>query len=139
MKLSQLIIFLTEKTIRMPVKDLMRESFVQHHAMRNGQLMVLNFILLLSNYIFCRFQYYTIERLLLTVSSGIQTFHKCCICSLKLSISTKILQGLILYSDQEWQYQLRSYHSILREKGILQVMSRKGNVLWIRTNISYAE
>lgn len=36
-------------------------------------------------------------------------------------------QGLILHSDQGWQYQHASYRRLLREKGIVQSMSRKGN------------
>ena len=37
--------------------------------------------------------------------------------------------GLILHSDQGWQYQHKQYQQILREKGIRQSMSRKGNCL----------
>ena len=37
--------------------------------------------------------------------------------------------GLILHSDQGWQYQHRQYRCMLREKGIEQSMSRKGNCL----------
>ena len=37
--------------------------------------------------------------------------------------------GLILHSDQGWQYQHRQYQRMLREKGIRQSMSRKGNCL----------
>ena len=37
--------------------------------------------------------------------------------------------GLILHSDQGWQYQHRHYQKILKEKGIRQSMSRKGNCL----------
>jgi putative transposase len=36
---------------------------------------------------------------------------------------------LILHSDQGWQYQQRIYQRMLREKGIRQSMSRKGNCL----------
>ena len=36
-------------------------------------------------------------------------------------------QGLILHSDQGWQYQHASYRQILKERGIVQSMSRKGN------------
>ena len=36
---------------------------------------------------------------------------------------------LILHSDQGWQYQHRQYRRMLREKGIRQSMSRKGNCL----------
>jgi len=39
------------------------------------------------------------------------------------------LEGLILHSDQGWQYQMYDYHKKLKEKGILQSMSRKGNCL----------
>jgi putative transposase len=34
---------------------------------------------------------------------------------------------LILHSDQGWQYQMRPYQQMLKEKGIRQSMSRKGN------------
>ncbi len=37
------------------------------------------------------------------------------------------LEGLILHSDQGWQYQHYSYHQRLKNKGIKQSMSRKGN------------
>ena len=37
--------------------------------------------------------------------------------------------NLILHSDQGWQYQHRQYRRMLREKGIRQSMSRKGNCL----------
>ena len=36
---------------------------------------------------------------------------------------------LILHSDQGWQYQMKQYQGILKEKGIKQSMSRKGNCL----------
>ena len=36
---------------------------------------------------------------------------------------------LILHSDQGWQYQQKIYQRMLREKGIRQSMSRKGNFL----------
>ena len=36
---------------------------------------------------------------------------------------------LILHSDQGWQYQMRGYQHLLKEKGIIQSMSRKGNCL----------
>ena len=39
------------------------------------------------------------------------------------------LEGLIFQSDQGWQYQMKAYHSILKERGIIQSMSRKGNCL----------
>lgn len=36
---------------------------------------------------------------------------------------------LILHSDQGWQYQMRRYQQLLKEKSISQSMSRKGNCL----------
>lgn len=39
------------------------------------------------------------------------------------------LNNLTLHSDQGWQYQMQVYHKILKEKGIRQSMSRKGNCL----------
>lgn len=39
------------------------------------------------------------------------------------------LEGLIIQSDQGWQYQMKAYHKILSKKGIIQSMSRKGNCL----------
>ena len=37
--------------------------------------------------------------------------------------------GLVLHSDQGWQYQHKQYQRMLRVKGIRQSMSRKGNCL----------
>ena len=37
--------------------------------------------------------------------------------------------GVILHSDQGWQYQHKAYQRMLRKKGIRQSMSRKGNCL----------
>ena len=37
--------------------------------------------------------------------------------------------GLILHSDQGWQYQHKQYQRMLKAKGIQQSMSRKGNCL----------
>mgnify|MGYP005915580159 CR=1 FL=1 len=37
------------------------------------------------------------------------------------------LQGLIMHSDQGWQYQHEYYRSELKKHGIIQSMSRKGN------------
>ena len=37
--------------------------------------------------------------------------------------------GLILHSDQGWQYQMKNYQNRLKEKGVVQSMSRKGNCL----------
>lgn len=39
------------------------------------------------------------------------------------------LKGPIFYSDQGWQYQMRQYSEKLKEKGIIQSMSRKGNCI----------
>ena len=37
--------------------------------------------------------------------------------------------GLILHSDQGWQYQHKHYRKMLKDKGVQQSMSRKGNCL----------
>lgn len=37
--------------------------------------------------------------------------------------------NFILHSDQGWLYQLKPYQRMLKEKGIRQSMSRKGNCL----------
>ncbi len=42
---------------------------------------------------------------------------------------TSKLTGLILHSDQSWQYQMKPYQRLLKEKGIIQSMSRRGNCL----------
>ena len=39
------------------------------------------------------------------------------------------LEGLILHSDQGWQYQMKFYREELKKRGIRQSMSRKGNCL----------
>ena len=39
------------------------------------------------------------------------------------------LSRLIFHSDQGWQYQMMQYHQLLKERGITQSMSRKGNCL----------
>lgn len=39
------------------------------------------------------------------------------------------LKGLILHSDQGWQYQMKKYQHKLKQKDITQSMSRKGNCL----------
>ena len=41
----------------------------------------------------------------------------------------KKLDGLILHSDQGWQYQMKKFQATLKEHGIRQSMSRKGNCL----------
>lgn len=38
-------------------------------------------------------------------------------------------QSLLLHSDQGWQYQMKRYQHVLKEKGVTQSMSRKGNCL----------
>ena len=38
-------------------------------------------------------------------------------------------ENLILHSDQGWQYQHKIYQKLLKENGIIQSMSRKGNCL----------
>lgn len=38
-------------------------------------------------------------------------------------------KGLILHSDQGWQYQMKRYQQLLQTRGITQSMSRKGNCL----------
>ena len=39
------------------------------------------------------------------------------------------LSGLIFHSDQGWQYQMKPYKKWLKDKGILQSFSRKGNCM----------
>ena len=39
------------------------------------------------------------------------------------------LSGLIFHSDQGWQYQMQPWHKALKDKGVIQSMSRKGNCL----------
>ena len=43
------------------------------------------------------------------------------------AISKNDTEGLIFHSDQGWQYQHIYYQKILKENGIIQSMSRKGN------------
>jgi putative transposase len=38
-------------------------------------------------------------------------------------------QSLLLHSDQGWQYQMKQYQQCLKDKGVVQSMSRKGNCL----------
>ena len=42
---------------------------------------------------------------------------------------TDIPEGLILHSDQGWHYQHLRYQKALKERNIVQSMSRKGNCL----------
>jgi len=39
------------------------------------------------------------------------------------------IEGLILHSDQGWHYQHNIYQNLLKQSGIIQSMSRKGNCL----------
>lgn len=39
------------------------------------------------------------------------------------------LEGLIIHSDQGWQYQMYHFRKELKDRGIIQSMSRKGNCL----------
>ena len=41
----------------------------------------------------------------------------------------KDLKGLVMHSDQGWHYQHTRYQQMLKSKGIVQSMSRKGNCL----------
>jgi len=38
-------------------------------------------------------------------------------------------KSLLLHSDQGWQYQMKQYQSVLKQNGIKQSMSRRGNCL----------
>ena len=46
---------------------------------------------------------------------------------LNKAFNNKNLNGLIFHSDQGWQYQHQSYQQRLKNNGIIQSMSRKGN------------
>ena len=46
---------------------------------------------------------------------------------LNKAFNDKNLEGLILHSDQGWQYQHQSYQQRLKNNGVIQSMSRKGN------------
>jgi putative transposase len=43
--------------------------------------------------------------------------------------SSPAVQGVVLQSDQGFQYQSAAYHSLVSEYGIIPSMSRKGNCL----------
>ena len=43
----------------------------------------------------------------------------------KIPTSTELL----FHSDQGWQYQMKQFQALLKKKGIVQSMSRKGNCL----------
>jgi putative transposase len=38
-------------------------------------------------------------------------------------------RNLLFYTDQGWQYEMKQYQQLLKQKGITQSMSRKGNCL----------
>jgi putative transposase len=42
---------------------------------------------------------------------------------------TEKSKSLMMHSDQGWQYQMKQYQSVLKQNGIKQSMSRKGNCL----------
>ena len=55
------------------------------------------------------------------------TFY-CTMSMLKKALNkTKETSGLIIHSDQGWQYRMREYQKTLTQNGIIQSMSRKGN------------
>ena len=56
-----------------------------------------------------------------------QAFIRLLKCSKELSKRYPDDTQLILHSDQGWQYQMRPYQKMLKDKGIRQSMSRKGN------------
>ena len=39
------------------------------------------------------------------------------------------LKGAIIQSDQGWQYRMKYYQKFIKEQGMIQSMSRKGNCL----------
>lgn len=39
------------------------------------------------------------------------------------------VKGLIFHSDQGWQYRMKEYRQALKDKGVIQSMSRKGNCI----------
>lgn len=43
--------------------------------------------------------------------------------------TTETGNGLLLHSDQGWQYQMKHYQYLLKQQGITQSMSRRGNCL----------
>ncbi len=44
----------------------------------------------------------------------------------------KNTENLIIHSDQGWQYQMKTYQHMLKEKGIIQSMSAKETALIMR-------
>ena len=57
------------------------------------------------------------------------TFHQTVDMLDKAFIKTANSKGVILHSDQGWQYQMKQYQHYLQKKGVIQSMSRKGNCL----------
>lgn len=57
------------------------------------------------------------------------TFHQTMDMLNKAFEKTPNPNGIILHSDQGWQYQMKRYQSELKQRGIVQSMSRKGNCL----------
>ncbi len=47
----------------------------------------------------------------------------------KAFCKTKTSKNILLHSDQGWQYQMKQYQHLLKQNGIIQSMSRKGNCL----------
>ena len=45
----------------------------------------------------------------------------------KAFIKVKNTKDLVFHSDQGWQYQMKPYQALLKGRGIIQSMSRKGN------------
>ncbi len=48
---------------------------------------------------------------------------------MKKAMKNKLLDGLIMHSDQGWHYQHGMYQTLLKDHHIIQSMSRKGNCL----------
>jgi len=57
------------------------------------------------------------------------TFHKIMDMLDKAFVKISDTTGLIIHSDQGWQYQMKRFQHRLKKKGIVQSMSRKGNCL----------
>ena len=47
----------------------------------------------------------------------------------KAVLKERKLEGIILHSDQGWQYRMADYQGMLKSYGMIQSMSRKGNCL----------
>lgn len=50
---------------------------------------------------------------------------------MNMLVKTKkqVQKDLVIHSDQGWQYQMQAYQGWLKQQGIIQSMSRKGNCL----------